>query len=437
MIAPDIDNMLGMGAYATTFRGLGRTAKIRVALEDFAVYEVISAQVADSIRACGTDVSKDRGYAVYKLQKLGMDTTHALSAIRKRTGVGLKALGLKDASALTEQYVCSKGSRMRLPDMRTGRYQLECVGFAERPLVKKDMVGNHFRIKITGGEGDPALFKEYDKILNFYGYQRFGSRRPVTHLVGRAVVKRDFDEAIRLILEFTSKHDSEEHCQLRSGLANTNSYAKSAAGLPQGMDIERLVLEELARHNDTFKAFRAVPLQMRRLYISAYQSYIFNCVLSTAFSDGEDLFEAVHGDVCFDRTGKLAKYDGNSGDKDVSSGRRASDGRDVERAADGLRRRAMSVTVPMPGYSYYSKTRFAPYMSSILADENISTRDFFIKEMQEISGEGGFRDAVMQCGNYSWDPDDRTVEFVLSRGSFATVMLREMIKPPDPFSAGF
>lgn len=426
MIAPNIDCVLGISVYVTAFRGLGGTARIRVEPKDFAVYELILPQIEDSLRACGP-CGGGRGYAVYKLQKLGMDTSHALSAIRKRTGVGLKALGLKDAAASTEQFVCSRGAGMRLPDMCTGRYSLKCIGFAERPLVKKDMIGNRFRIKISGGDGDPALFKEYDKVLNFYGYQRFGSRRPVTHLVGRAVVKRDFDEAVRLILEFTSEYDSEENNLLRSGLADPALHAKSAAGLPPGMDVERLVLEELARHNDPFRAFRAVPLQLRRLYVGAYQSYIFNCTLSAAFAGGENLFEAEPGDVCFDRTGKLSKYGGGSN----------GDGPEGTAGRDGCVRRNASVAMPIFGYSYYSKTRFAPYLSSILEDEDVSQRDFFIKEMQEISGEGGFRDAVMQCGSHSWDPKDSTVDFELTRGSFATVMLREMIKPPDPFLAGF
>ena len=41
-------------------------------------------------------------------------------------------------------------------------------------------------------------------ILNFYGYQRFGSKRPVTHLIGKAILQRDFKKAVELILSFTS-----------------------------------------------------------------------------------------------------------------------------------------------------------------------------------------------------------------------------------------
>ena len=73
--------------------------------------------------------------------------------------------------------------------------------------------------------------------------------------------------------------------------------------------------------------------------------------------------------------------------------------------------------------------------SKILQQEEISPKDFFIKEMQEASSEGGFRQAAIQCTNYS--ANDNVVEFSLSRGSFATILLREIMKPNDPILAGF
>ena len=55
--------------------------------------------------------------------------------------------------------------------------------------------------------------------------------------------------------------------------------------------------------------------------------------------------------------------------------------------------------------------------------------------MQEVSNEGGFRQAAIHCTNYS--SNDDVVEFSLSRGSFATIILREIMKPSNPISVGF
>ncbi len=55
--------------------------------------------------------------------------------------------------------------------------------------------------------------------------------------------------------------------------------------------------------------------------------------------------------------------------------------------------------------------------------------------MQEVSSEGGFRQAAIHCTDYM--SEKNTVEFSLSRGSFATILLREIMKPSDPIDAGF
>jgi tRNA pseudouridine13 synthase len=55
--------------------------------------------------------------------------------------------------------------------------------------------------------------------------------------------------------------------------------------------------------------------------------------------------------------------------------------------------------------------------------------------MQEVSDEGGFRQAVIKCEDFS--VVEPMVSFTLSRGSYATVLLREIIKPQDPIKAGF
>lgn len=479
---PSIDAEIGISLYATSFAGLGSGYGIRATPDDFAVYEILSQKTlhlltcrhnddnpgnmqrnipdaADDLQSptvLDAQAQKKNGYAVYLLKKRGIDTVHALSTIYQMTGARLKSLGLKDASATTTQYVCSVGANKRLQDITAPKFSLEFAGYAKKPLTGKQMLGNRFRIRITGDWSDmdndadrsPARFEEHGKIPNFYGYQRFGSRRPVTHLVGRAVIKRDFDEAVRLILEFDSEYDTAARREMRRNLADPCAYARSIKRLPSGMDTERLVLGELDAHGDPLRAFRAIPLQLRRLYVSAYQSYLFNCVLSIAIERDEDLSAPIRGDVCFDRDGKLVKYDkGSRGLLADAVDATATTATTVGTGGasitphgshnNAIRFNPYSVTIPIVGYSYYAKTRFAPYVSCVLEDESVSPKDFFIKEMQEISGEGGFRDAIMQCSKYMWNHDGKTVSFSLARGSFATMLLREIIKPPDPIASGF
>ena len=396
---PKIDSEIGISVYTTKFSGIG--GKIRIQPEDFEVSELISKRATNSI-------TSELGYAVYKLKKKKIDTNHALSGIFRKTGVRLKSLGLKDASAITEQFTGSPHQGKPIEDFSTEKYSLTKIGFTKKPLSKKDMIGNNFKIQISDCSDGLSSFVEHNHILNFYGYQRFGSKRPVTHLIGKAILQRDFDKAVNLILSFTSTYDSVENTEIREKLSDKVNYKKYYHKVPSQMDIERIVLKEMIDHGDSIRAIRAIPLSLRRFYIQAYQSFIFNQSLSAAFLDGENLFESQSGDVCYDAKSIIGKF------------------------KDGVEQ---YLSLPFVGYSYYKKTRFHYQISKILNQEEITPKDFFIKEMQEVSSEGGFRQAAIHCTDYF--SDKNKVEFSLSRGSFATILLREIMKPADPITAGF
>lgn len=396
---PKIDSEIGISVYTTIFEGCG--GKIKSNDDDFLVSEVLSNNTIQNISA-------DGDYAVYKLKKHGIDTTHSLTNIFKKYSLRLKSLGLKDATAVTEQYVCSERKLNSIAKISEDKYSLERIGFVKKPLSKKDMIGNQFKIKITDTTKDITKFNEFDKILNFYGYQRFGSKRPVTHLIGKALLQQDYTKAINLLLSFTSEYDSPENTKLRKHLSDKSNYSKFLDEIPYQMDLERIVVNQMIQDDDPKKAIRALPLAIRRFYLQAYQSFLFNKTLSMAFIDGEDLFLPQQGDVCYDKNGIIGKFSNETGQR---------------------------LSIPFVGYSYYKKTRFHYQISKILESEEISPKDFFLKEMQEISSEGGFRNSSIKCDDI--DITNDWIRFTLSRGSYATIVMREVMKPKDPITAGF
>ena len=396
---PKIDSEIGITVFTTKFPGCGGIIKNQN--EDFRVSELIS-EKADS-RIC-----KDYGFAVYKLKKNGIDTTHALSEIFRKHGIRLKSLGLKDASAITEQFVFTTYKTNKHIEINEPKYNLKKVGFTDKVLSKKEMIGNRFRIKIDVASNELSKFNEFDKILNFYGYQRFGSRRPVTHRIGRAMIQKDFARAVDLLLSFTSEYDRAENTKLRELMSDASKYPEALKTIPKSMDLEKIALKEMIEHNDPVRALRALPLSIRRFFVQSYQSYIFNHTLSRSLDAGEELFCPQSDDVCYNKNGELGKFEN-----------------------DPLQR----LSVPFVGYSYYKKTRFHYYIEKILQDEEITHKDFFSKEIQEISSEGGFRNSTIKCEGYSIN--DNIVSFSLSRGSFATIVLREIIKPENPLASGF
>jgi tRNA pseudouridine13 synthase len=71
-----------------------------------------------------------------------------------------------------------------------------------------------------------------------------------------------------------------------------------------------------------------------------------------------------------------------------------------------------------------------------MQEEVISAKDFYIKEMQELSAQGGFRQTPLCCRDFSYT-DSITVCFKLPKGSYATTLLRDLMKPQDPIRSGF
>ena len=50
---------------------------------------------------------------------------------------------------------------------------------------------------------------------NFYGIQRFGIIRPITHIVGKYIVKDDFEKAVMTYIANPIKGEDEETYKLR------------------------------------------------------------------------------------------------------------------------------------------------------------------------------------------------------------------------------
>ncbi len=166
---PKIDSDIGITLYTTKYPGCGGTIKVHN--DDFKVFEVLSQKTLDSI-------SQSEGFAAYKLKKSGIDTTHALETIFNKFGVRLKALGLKDSSAITEQFVCSLGQNKSIPNYADGKISLEKIGFFKKPLSAKDMVGNKFVIKVTDPKQSFSDFAEHDRILISMGIKDLAQRGP-------------------------------------------------------------------------------------------------------------------------------------------------------------------------------------------------------------------------------------------------------------------
>jgi tRNA pseudouridine13 synthase len=83
----------------------------------------------------------------------------------------------------------------------------------------------------------------------------------------------------------------------------------------------------------------------------------------------------------------------------------------------------------------------------ILEEEEINQESFKIPAMPEITSRGELRTALTPLNNFSLNEvaedsanllkQKAEVSFTLYRGSYATILLRELMKPRNPIKAGF
>jgi tRNA pseudouridine13 synthase len=417
MTVPLIDQQAGIKHYCTAFSGIG--GKIKRNPEDFQVREILNEQYLENLVKNSNSIHR---FPVFMLKKHNIDSNHAIIEIRNQLRLELRVLGIKDAKASTMQYATTIHKARNLPT-RTKTYHTEIclLGYGGTLLSKSDLWGNRFSILIVETQhADLTDFlPEIDKIANFYGLQRFGSERMVTHNVGREILKGNFRRASELLLTETTKYDTAYSREIREQLSDPANYNKLMGVLPKGMDIEREIVRSLLNKRDYVRAIRAIPIGIRRLYVQAYQAYIFNLCISESLSCGEDITKCRDGDLCFEIEGKdvLGKIRKLNPSVDTSS--------------------TVLPALRLVGYSFQAgKGRFESTSQKILKEEGLTPRDFYIRDMQELSAKGGFRQSVLWCKGLIHS-GSLHISFKLPKGSYATTLLREIMKPDSPIEAGF
>ncbi|MDG6917879.1 MAG: tRNA pseudouridine(13) synthase TruD [Nitrososphaerota archaeon] len=401
----------GILCYATA--GPSCAGRVKSAPGDFHVEEVIDTSKMTAEWADGR-------YPLYRVQKESIDTMHMASELGAALKSRVSYAGMKDSRAVAVQYATPTSLRSARPALvNGGRFTATLVGFLPRPLSRSSVLANKFEVTVRGccPEVGVRISEAFElaaagKVPNYFGLQRFGAPGRGTHEVGRALVKGKFEQAVGLLLAVSP--------EAREAAA-AGRYRELLDILPQGNDVERRVARALmTKPGEWVRALRAIPLRLRRLYVQAYQSFIFNRTLSSALERGEDISKYAAGDNWGERgPGGLTVY-GVRGVKEAPT----------EGAVP---------LVQLVGYAYRDYgSRFDLCVRDTLASEGVEPRSFYVKEMQEVSSEGGFRrpHLAMNDGASVVQGDAAILRFTLARGQYATILLREVLKPNDPITSG-
>ena len=224
--------------------------------------------------------------AVYLMEKRGVDHLTAVRAAERALRRRVHALGVKDANALTYQLVYVLGNPPR-SEASLPRVSLRFLGMHRGPL---DHTGNRFYISLKVDDVEElrrrvSLLSSLGFVLNYFGYQRFGLRRPNNHLVGKAITQGDLRRAVDLIVGSPFPSEPPAARAFRSLYDKGDLRGALEAVPPRGYELERAVLGEYLRSGDPARALRASPVPAS-FFVEAYQSYLFNLCLSRIAEQG-------------------------------------------------------------------------------------------------------------------------------------------------------
>ncbi|MDD1761529.1 MAG: tRNA pseudouridine(13) synthase TruD [Methanothrix sp.] len=418
------DRSLGMDYYITDSPGCGGI--IKSSAEDFTVSEVFE------------ELNYEGGrYLVLDIEKTNWDTHHLIREMARRLCISQKRFGwagTKDKRAVTSQRISimnldeAELSKINLPDLK-----IKVLGRTNRAVGLGDLLGNRFAITIRDLScQDPEaamslITSEIAKnrgVPNYFGIQRFGDRRPVTHRVGEALVRGRAEEAVYIYLAQPFPGELPETREAREKLWADRDNASALKQFPGYLRYELAMLNYLVEHpGDYAHSFDVLSMNLKRLFVHAYQSYLFNKILSHRLARGLTLHKAIVGDVvCFAKNGlpEIDKTQRVTLDNEVAIDRLAERGRAF-------------LTLPLIGFETAPGEGVGGEIErAILRDEAVKPEDFRVEANPDIGSRGTRRAALCPVSPEINVTDNwAELQFVLPKGSYATVVLREYMKGND------
>ncbi|MDD2309844.1 MAG: tRNA pseudouridine(13) synthase TruD [Desulfuromonadaceae bacterium] len=386
--------------------GIGGT--IKESPEDFYVEEI------PSYLPCGSGE-----HCYLTIEKRGITTLEAINRVAKNLKISEREIGyagMKDAVGITRQTI----SVQWLTPVKALSLELDGIKVvsAERhsnKLKLGHLKGNRFRVVIRGVSANaaelvPIILDTLEKrgVPNYFGYQRYGAQGN-SHLIGAAMLRRDWHDCVdRLIGEPDAVRDEEWSAAISA--YQMGDLSGSLRLFPRHCRSERDVLQRLAgRPGEYEKAFSVIHPRLKKLYLSAAQSFLFDHSVARRI---ETIDTLMTGDLAFKHINGACFL--------------------VEDAATEQRRAAafeISASGPMFGCKMKRPEGAVRELEQrILQQAGLDLTLFDMSAGLRVEGERKPLRVPVEDLSWSVSGDAGTVEFTLPKGSYATSLLREITK---------
>ncbi len=356
--------------------------KLKQIPEDFKVDELIKLP----------KLAIDGAYTYFWLTKRNYTTVRAIMAIAKALNVSFARFhfaGTKDASAITKQLVSAfQVSEEKLQNLKLKDIEIEVAGrFADR-LALGDLTGNRFEIVLRDLNKKELNSAKYNYVilnkacfLNYFGEQRFGGGNSA--LVGREIIRGYFRDAVYYLLTYSEQENKEASTFRKFAKKHFGDWQAILNICPKFLSIETTVLKHLSQVPTDFAgALRRLPKPTRRMYVHAYQSYLWNSGLAVV-------------------RGRLKKE------------------------------------YHIPGFkTKLGEDIFSKKIKELLVADNLTLDSFRCVSMPELASEGASRPALVKAKHFEAGEPEKdelnrgkykvVLKFELPKGAYATELVRQL-----------
>jgi len=359
--------------------------------------------------------SEGKEHLQIEMEKINQETVAAIAMISRGLNVSRNRIGyagLKDKRAIT----CQKISIFSPEPARVERFGVKGIElrnpvWSDKRIELGELKGNNFVITlrdiaedketIEKALADFAVQAEHG-LPNYFGNQRFGGKRQITHKVGKLLLQDNFKDAVMLYLTDTYPEEKEDVKAARINFAKTLDIKAALKEFPRDdMRSELAMLNELAKRPDDYAgAFKSLPQKIQYLFVHAYQSHLFNKMLTERIRQfGASALLPIDGDIIEEGqpTGLLAGFE-----------------------------------------STFAPGKVGEIEQKVLEDEGVIFENFRVRRVSELSSKGSRKSFVLKAENFKtvsvgedeFNPGKRyaKVSFFLSKGNYATTVIRELLK---------
>ncbi|KAF9357562.1 multisubstrate pseudouridine synthase 7 [Mortierella sp. AD094] len=364
-----------------------------------------------------TDAWKDLGgeFCRFCLFKENRETMEAVNFLVSSLRVPAKVFsfaGTKDRRGVTSQWVTAHkvkaerlvGLNKSLRNMRLGNFS-----YVPRGLKLGDLNGNRFTITLRNVLVDSeatlnrSMISLRDKgFINYFGMQRFGTGSVGTHEVGAAILRSEWEAAVNLIMK-PRLGEGPDLERARKHWAEHKDAKEALKLFPKRWVAEHQILwsfQKAGHLRSPFDALTNVPRNLRLMYVHAYQSFVWNNMLTERIRlFGTD--KPVVGDLVAEDKAALEVSDEVEDNKGSSRGDHVRAKVLTEQDVDQYT--IYDVILPLPGHDIiYPTHAIGEKYKELMAKEGLDPHEMR-RSNKDYSLTGSYRAILSKPENVEWE----------------------------------